>query len=149
MFELLKRTRDMQDDHLAVRHAAFEALASMIPALDSSAHARILPPLRSQLANVRDAGAPTQRVLARLMASLPLALCPMAPNDRAAIFTAFHQLAAVSDAETRLHCARSFPAVVMALLTDANASLDGPFLATYYALATESRVRSHEPFLLF
>jgi hypothetical protein len=126
---------------VAVRHAALQALTAMVPLLDKAARERYVPPLRRLLRPPLDLAPPTARVAAKLMSALPLALCPMVPSDRTLVFSAFHALAGQADLETRLHCARAFPAVVMALLTEGGASLDGPFVATFYALATDSEVR--------
>jgi hypothetical protein len=130
----------MQDDHPNVRHSALEALALMIPNMDKDAAPRFMPTLRTFMHPFSHT-LPTQRVVAALMSSIPLALGPMAPADRALVFDCFHQLAARPDLETRLHCIRSFPAVTIEWLHERMATAEGPLLDTYFHLATDSEVR--------
>lgn len=130
----------LQDDHPNVRHSALEALALMIPNMDKNAATRFMPTLRTFLRPFSHT-LPTQRVIAALMCSVPLALGPMAPADRALVFDCFHQLAARPDLETRLHCIRSFPAVTIEWLREQTATAEGPLLDTFYHLATDSEVR--------
>lgn len=131
----------MQDDHPAVRNAALDALTRCIPHFSKAAGDKFWPVLRSSVFRTAAQPSTTQRELARLMNALPLALCPMQPGDRAQVFGCFHALAASADACVREHCVRAFPAVVMALLTDPVAALDGPFLHTFNALAADPEVR--------
>jgi hypothetical protein len=74
------------------------------------------------------------------MHMLPLALAPMAAPDYELFFGCYHQLASHPDDETRLACARCFPAVVIAVLKHPTASFDSSWVNTFMRFATDPQV---------
>jgi hypothetical protein len=132
----------LQDDHCAVRGAALEALAGLLAIVPPAAHAAAMPTLRRLLAKPADLPPAMAELLARLMATLPVALRPLAAADAGLLHAAFAHLAAKGGRDVRLHCARAFPALLTSSSSPASVQLaPGPLLDSYMRLVGDSCVR--------
>lgn len=101
-----------------------------------------MPKLRTILKRPTDLAPATAELLASLMSTLPLSLRPLSPADATLLHTCYAHLACKGPPSVRLHCVRSFPAMLTAPDATGHPQLTpGPLLESYSRFVTDVDVR--------
>ena len=101
-----------------------------------------MPKLRTILKRPTDLAPATAELLASLMSTLPLSLRPLSPSDATLLHTCYAHLACKGPPSVRLHCVRSFPAMLTAPAATGHPQLTpGPLLESSSRFVTDVDVR--------